>query len=40
MVDGMGGNSKRGLKWGGVGWGFIKESFQTHLEMGKGKNCS
>ena len=31
VVDGVRGNSKRGLKWGGGG---IKESFRKHLEIG------
>ena len=35
-------NSERCLKWGGVRWGIIKESFQKHFKMGvgKGKMCS
>ena len=32
-MDGMGGNSERGLKWR---VGVIKESFQKHLEIGGG----
>ena len=36
MVDGEGGSSERCLKWGGVGWGVTKRSFQKHLKTGGG----
>ena len=36
MVDRVGGSSERCLKWGGVGWGVIKGSFQKHLKIGGG----
>ena len=33
----MGRSSSEGcLKWGGVGWGVIKESLQNHLKTGGG----
>ena len=43
MVDGVGGNSERYLKWGGGGWGScIKESLLKLLKRGRGKgrNCT
>ena len=32
VVDGVGGSSERGLKWGGGVWGVIKGSFQKILK--------
>ena len=31
-----GGNGERCLKWGGIGWKVIKESFQKYLKIGDG----
>ena len=36
FVDGEGGSNERWFKWGGVGWGIIKGSFQKHLKIGGG----
>ena len=41
--DGLrGGNSKRGLKWGGVGGGSLRNLSKSILELGvgRGKSCS
>ena len=44
MVDGVGrggGNSERGLKWGGSGVGSSRTLSKTcHRGYGKSKNCS
>ena len=36
VVDGEGGSSEGCLKWGGGGWGSLRDSFQKHLKTGGG----
>ena len=42
MVDGEGGSSERCLKWGGGGWGSLRDLSKNFLKqgVGKGKSCS
>ena len=42
VVDGVGGSSERCLKWGGGGWGSLRDLFKNILKqgVGKGKSCS
>ena len=42
VVDGEGCSSERCLKWGGGGWGSLKDLFKNILKqgVGKGKSCS
>ena len=41
-MDGVGGSSKRCLKWGGGGWGSLRDLSKNILKqgVGKGKSCS
>ena len=34
MVDGEGGSSERCLKWGGGGWGSLRDLFKNILKQG------
>ena len=42
LVDGEGGSSEGCLKWGGGGWGSLRDLSKNFLKqgMGKGKSCS
>ena len=42
VVDGEGDSSERYLKWGGGGWGSLRDLSKNILKqgVGKGKSCS
>ena len=42
VVDGEGVSSERCLKWGGGGWGVLRDLSKNILKqgVGKGKSCS
>ena len=42
MVDGKGGSNEGCLKWGGEGWGSLRDLSKNILKqgVGKGKSCS
>ena len=42
VVDGEGGSSERCLKWGGGGWGSLRDLSKNISKqgVGKGKSCS
>ena len=43
VVDGEGGSSERCLKWGGGGWGSLRNLLSKNIlkqGVGKGESCS